>query len=130
MTVLSIAEIGVRQVLYKLTTIMHDGIIMMDVNVGSEVRKMTDFQLKKRRSQLGARVMSLSVSKLLLRQHYFSSAVGRLSLAQLDGTMLTDGKQLCYDPSFVLERYRTDDRLPVHDLLHFLDKSGTVPMRD
>ena len=120
MTVLSIAENGVRKVLYKLTIKMHDGIIMMDVNVGSEVRKMTDSQLKKRRSQLGARVMSLSVSRLLLRQHYFASAVGRLSLAQLDGTMLTDGKQLCYDPSFVLERYRIDDCLPVHDLLHSL----------
>lgn len=81
---------------------------------------MTAQEVNKKEAELAAEVMSLSVGKLLLSQHYFSSAVGRLSLQQLAGSMLTDGRRICYDAGFVLDRFRQHESLPVHDLLHLL----------
>lgn len=81
---------------------------------------MEQQDVKMRQSELASKVMSLTVGKLLLRQHYLSSAVGRLGTQQYKGTLLTDGRRLCYDPSYILERYRQGDSLPVHNLLHSL----------
>ena len=79
---------------------------------------MTEEQIKKQESMLAAKVMDLSVAKLLLRYHYFSPAVGRLAIKQLTGEMMTDGKSLSYNAQLILERYRQSETLPVHDLLH------------
>lgn len=76
--------------------------------------------IAKRESELAARVMSLSMGKLLLRLHFFSAAAGRLRQRQIRGTMLTDGRTLGFDPAFVLKRYKSSELLPVHDLLHVL----------
>lgn len=81
---------------------------------------ITQDNLEKRVSELAAKVMTLSVGKLLLRQHYFSAAVGRLELVRQSGSMLTNGERLCYDAHQILERYKLDETLPVHDLLHML----------
>lgn len=81
---------------------------------------MTAEELNRKETELGEKVMSLSVGKLLLRQHYFSSAVGRLLLRQSAGSMYTDGNSLCYDAGYILKRYSLSDTLPVHDLLHTL----------
>ena len=81
---------------------------------------MTADELNKRESELAAKVMALSIGKLLLKQHFFSAAVGRLQLRQIKGTMLTDGRALGYDPAYILRRYKADDALPVHDCLHAL----------
>jgi len=81
---------------------------------------MTEAQLQKREAELAAEVMQMSVGKLLLRRHYFSSALGRLSFQQLGGSFLTDGRRVCYDPALLLSRYESSDLLPVHDLLHAL----------
>ena len=79
---------------------------------------MTAEQIKKQESELAAKVMDLSIGKLLLRYHYFSPALCRLAISQLPGKMMTDGKSLCYDTQFILERYEQSEALPVHDLLH------------
>ncbi|MBQ2580873.1 MAG: hypothetical protein II574_04515 [Ruminococcus sp.] len=79
---------------------------------------MTAEQIKKQESELAAKVMDLSIGKLLLRYHYFSLALCRLAISQLPGKMMTDGKSLCYDAQFILERYKLSDTMPVHDILH------------
>ena len=79
---------------------------------------MTAEEIKRQEAELAAKVMDLSVGKLLLRYHYFSPALGRLLIKQLPGQMTTDGKSLCYDAQLILERYRQSEVLPVHDLLH------------
>ena len=92
------------------------------INISDNKRgeKMTAEQINKQESELAAKVMELSVGKLLLRYHYFSPAVGRLAIRQLPGKMMTDGKSLCYDTKLILERYEQSESLPVHDLLHSL----------
>ena len=80
---------------------------------------MTAEQIQKQ-SELAAKVMSLTVGKLLLRWHYLSPAVARLALRQLDGEMITDGKSLCYGAQDILERYERSETLPLHDILHAL----------
>ena len=79
---------------------------------------MTAEQIKKQESELAAKVMDLSIGKLLLRYHYFSLALCRLAISQLPGKMMTDGKSLCYDAQFILERYKLSGTMPVHDILH------------
>ena len=81
---------------------------------------MTAEELKKRESELASDVMSLAVGKLLLKYHFFSAAVGRLKIRPFKGRMMTDGRQLCYGQSYILDRYKRDSELPVHDCLHLI----------
>ena len=81
---------------------------------------MTAEEIMKHKSALSAKVMSLSVSTLMLNMRYMSKAMGRLPQRQYQGTYSCDGRSVSYDPSHLLARYKQSEKLPVHDLLHML----------
>lgn len=77
-------------------------------------------ELNKRKTALGREVMSISAGTLLLNMSFMAKAVNKLAMQPYEGTFECDGRVVRFSPDFMLKRYRKNERLPVHDLLHIL----------
>lgn len=81
---------------------------------------MTKEEVQKKQLALSSKVYSLSTGTLLINMRYMAKAISRLRAVPYEGSYRCDGRTLSYDPMHLLERYRQNERLPVHDQLHML----------
>ena len=78
----------------------------------------TDFDEKI--NAVSAKIIDTSRNVIFLNLRYFTKSVNMLVPAVYKGSYATDGKRLFYDPSYLIQRYKTAERLPVHDILHLV----------
>lgn len=80
-------------------------------------------ELIKTRRELAEKVMSVSAAALLLNMRYMAKPINNLIMQPSESdekSFAVDGRVIRYDPAALLERYKQNERLPVHDLLHML----------
>ena len=76
--------------------------------------------IDEKKQRLAREIMSLSTAALLLNMRFFARAVNRLALTPTGDSFACDGRRLIYDPDRVLARYKSGERLPLHDYMHVL----------
>ncbi len=81
---------------------------------------MTKDEIRARELQLAAKVCSLTSGTLLLNMRFLAKALSRLPAVSYEGTFACDGRNIRYDPHYLLGRYKKSERLPVHDMLHMV----------
>lgn len=81
---------------------------------------MTKEEIHKKQLALSSKIYSLSSGTLLINMRYMAKAISRLRAVPYEGSYRCDGRTISFDPAHLLERYRQNERLPVHDQLHML----------
>lgn len=71
--------------------------------------------------QLAKDVLLLSRNTLLVNLRFLDAALSQFELVPIrESTLLTDGRQIFYNPRHVLECYRAGKEIPVRDYLHLV----------
>ena len=71
--------------------------------------------------RLARDVLVLSRNTLLVNLRFLDMALSQFTYHEIeDGTLLTDGKYLLYDPKHILRCYKTAKEIPVRDYLHIV----------
>ena len=66
--------------------------------------------------RLARDVLVLSRNTLLVNLRFLDMALSQFTYHEIeDGTLLTDGKYLLYDPKHILRCYKTAKEIPVRD---------------
>lgn len=70
-------------------------------------------------NQLALDVLKLSRNTLLVNLRFLNMALSQFTYHEIeDGTLLTDGRYLLYDPKHILRCYKSAKEIPVRDYLH------------
>lgn len=77
-------------------------------------------EIVRTRAELAEKVMSISTATLLLNMRYMTKPINSLIMLPSEKDYAVDGRLLHYEPAKLLDRYRQNERLPVHDLLHMI----------
>lgn len=76
---------------------------------------------KEKIEKLAKDILRLSCNTLLVNLRFLDMALSQFELFPIeDSTILTDGKYLLYNPSYILKRYMTEKEVPVRDFLHIV----------
>ena len=70
-------------------------------------------------NSLAREILSLARGTLLVNLRFLDAALSNLTWYQLPlGSLVTDGQLLCYNPQYIVSRYKQAKELPVRDYLH------------
>jgi len=76
---------------------------------------------KEQLNNLALDVLKLSRNTLLVNLRFLDLALSQFAYHEIeDGTLLTDGKYLLYDPKHILRCYKSAKEIPVRDYLHIV----------
>lgn len=76
---------------------------------------------EEKRKQLAKDILILSRNTLLVNLRFLDVALSQFDyLPVQESTLLTDGKSIYYNPSYVLKNYKFDKQIPVRDYLHIV----------
>ena len=81
---------------------------------------MENNSLEEKIKILASKIFDISRNVIFLNLRFLSKSVNMLIPAMYDGSYATDGKRLYYSPLYIIKRYKTAERLPVHDILHLI----------
>lgn len=80
---------------------------------------MTEKQEK--RNQVAREVLTLSRNTLLVNLRFLDAALSQFQWFPIEnGTLLTDGKHILYDPRHVISCYKSAKEIPTRDYLHMV----------
>ena len=72
-----------------------------------------------KREALATNILTLSRNTLLVNLRFLDMALSQFDYVKVEGsTIMTDGKHIYYDPSYILKSYMSDRQKPVRDYLH------------
>lgn len=76
---------------------------------------------QEKQNQLAREILTLSRNTLLVNLRFLDAALSQFQWFPIeDGTLLTDGKHILYDPRHVLSCYKSAKEAPARDYLHMV----------
>ena len=75
---------------------------------------------KEKIEKLAADVVKLARNSLVVNLRFMDSAVSLMKTTPYEGAVATDGKQMFYDPTYILRAYKTAKEYPTRIYLHTL----------
>ena len=75
---------------------------------------------KQQFDKLAREVLILSRNTLLVNLRFLDSALSQFKFVSYDGSLATEGRHICYNPTEILKRYRNEKEISVRDYLHLV----------
>ena len=69
---------------------------------------------------IASEILLVSRDTLIVRMRFLDVAISRLKMVTYSGTIGTDGRQLFYNPIFLIKQYKVSNRQPSRCYLHLL----------
>ena len=75
---------------------------------------------QKQLDKLARDVLILSRNTLLVNLRFLDSALSQFKFVPYEGSLATEGRHICYNPTKILKRYKNEKEVSVRDYLHLV----------